>query len=444
MPKKIVKIALFPLLLFCLLLISACSTSRTGTIPSGTPDHGSGTPAVIPTATSSAQKVSSAPAGTLSASYAFVRKDQLWVALHSAKPVQVTHFNYDQLPTVFWHQPVWSAGDTYLALITNAVPSGAGGGGCPAPDYSANGTLYVMNTKTQQFTQLTLPTVANNVQMSGTPRMDSWQYAFWQDTTHLLAWYNSGPGKIGTGLYRYDLNAQTLTQVLPLRALGAATLFDPQKDMPLLLSLRYSSGQLFYQVVVHPFEQQSQIILYSRSLAHPETQSKQLLQMGSEPWCADSQSGAFVKPGWDISPDGQQLVAQMVHATGPTQSVGTVQTLNLNDNSTTGLLTHASTAMLSQDIALTWGPDSQTVVATAYHMASQSGPYSASLANPTAIQQYAPSAVGQVTWRADSAAFALQNTEPTDTTVSPDVYVFAPGDAHGQMLLADAHNFSWG
>ena len=444
MLKKILKIALLPSLLFCVLLISACSTSKVGTVPSGTPDRGSGTPAVIPTTTSSAQNVSSAPAGTLGTSYAFVRKDQLWVAVQGAKPTQVTHFSYNQTPTVFWHQPLWSAGDAYLALITNAVPTGAGGGGCPAPDLSANGALYIMNTKTQQFTQLALPTVTNNVQMSGMPRMDSWQYAFWQDTTHLLAWYNSGPGKTGTGLYRYDVDARTLTQVLPLSVLGASTLFDPQKNTPLLLSLRYSNGQLFYQVVVHPFEQQSQIVLYSHSLIHPEMQSKQLLQMGSEPWCTDAQSGAFVKPGWDISADGQQLVAQMIHATSPTQSVGTVQVLNLNDNSTTGLFAQVSPDMLSQDVTLTWAPDSQTVVVTAYHTMTQMGPYSASLANPTAIQQYAPNVAGQVTWRADSAAFALQNTEITDTTTTPDVYVFAPGDAQGQKLLADAHNFSWG
>jgi len=444
MSKKIAKIALFPLLLCCLLCISACSTSRVGTVPNGTPDHGGGTPAVIPTATTSTQNVSSAPAGTLGASYAFVRNDQLWVALHGTKPMQETHFNYSQAPTVIWHQPLWSIGDAYIALITTAIPAGIGGGGCPAPDYEANGALYIMNTKTQQFTQVALPAPAGNVQMSGVPRTDSWQYAFWEDTTHLLAWYNNGPGKTGAGLYRYDVHAQTLTQVLSLHALGVATLFDPQKDMPLLLSLRYSSGQLFYQVVVHPFRQQSQIILYSHSLAHPEMQSKQLLQMGSEPWCATPQNGAFVKPGWDVAPDGQQFVAQMIQSTGPTQAAGTVQTLNLDDGSTTGLFAQVSSDVLSQDIALTWGPDSQTVVATAYHMATQSGPYTATLANPTVTQRYAPNVVGQVTWRADSAAFALQNTETTDTTTSPDVYVFAPGDAHGQKLLANAHDFTWG
>ncbi|GAC1389055.1 MAG: hypothetical protein NVS4B11_06600 [Ktedonobacteraceae bacterium] len=444
MSKKIAGIALFPFLLSLLVLFSACGATKVGTIPSGTPDHGSGTSAVLATTTSSAQNVSSAPAGTLGSAYAFVRKDQLWVALHSAKPAQVTNFDYSNSPTVFWHQPLWSSDDAYIALITTAGPTGLGGGGCPAPDYGANGALYVMNTKTQQFTQMALPAVSKDVQMSGAPRMDSWQYAFWEDTTHLLAWYNSGPGKTGTGLYRYDINTQTLSQVLSVHALGAATLFDPQKGLPLLLSLRYSSEQLFYQVVVHPFEQQSQIVLYSHSLTHPETQSKQLLQMGSEPWCATPQGGAFVKPGWDVAPDGQQLVAQMITATGSSQAVGTVQALNLNDHSTTGLFAQVPTDVLSQDIALTWGPDSQTVVATAYHMLAQSSPYTASLANPTAVQQYAPNLVGQVTWRTDSTAFVLQSTEALDTTTAPDVYVFLLGDTHGQMLLADAHDFTWG
>ncbi|GAC1646502.1 MAG: hypothetical protein NVS4B12_13530 [Ktedonobacteraceae bacterium] len=443
MPKKIAGIALLAFLL-SLLLLSSCGQAKVGTIPSGTPDHGSGTPAVLATTASSTQNVSSAPAATLGSSYAFVRKDQLWVAMHGNQPVQVTHFDYSKSPIVFWHQPLWSSGDAYIATITTAGPTGMGGGGCPAPDYGANGALYVMNTKTQQFTQIALPGVVGNVQMSGAPRMDSWQYAFWEDQTHLLAWYNSGPGKTGTGLYRYDIHAQTLSLVLPIRALGAATLFDPQKDVPLLLALRYSSEQLFYQVIVHPFEQQSQIVLYSHSLAHPETQSKQLLQMGSEPWCAVPQAGSFVTPGWDVAPDGQQLVAQMITATGSNQAVGTVQALNLSDNSTTGLFAQVPANVLSQDVALTWGPDSQTVVATVYHMTMQSGPYSTSLANPTSIQHYAPNLAGQVTWRTDSAAFVLQSTEAMDTTTTPDVYVFLPGDTYGRMLLANAHNFTWG
>ncbi|GAC1434117.1 MAG: hypothetical protein PVS3B3_06880 [Ktedonobacteraceae bacterium] len=444
MSKKIVGTAVFPFLLSLLFLLSSCGQSGVGAIPSGTPDHGSGTPAVLATTTSSVQNASSAPGSTLGSSYAFVRKDQLWVALHGTQPVQVTHFDYSKSPLVFWHQPLWSSDDAYIASITTAAPTGIGGGGCPAPDYSANGALYVLDTKTQQFTQITLSSVIRNVQTNGAPHMDSWQYAFWEDSTHLLAWYNSGPGKTGTGLYRYDVHAQTLSLVLPISTLHAATLFNPQKDMPLLLSLRYSSGQLFYQVVVHPFEQQSQLLLYSRSLKQPEQQSKQLLQMGSEPWCATPQAGSFVRPGWDIAPDGQQLVAQLITVSGSTQAVGTIQALNLIDNSTTGLFAQVPADALSQDITLAWGPDSQTVVATAYSMTTQRGPYTTSLANPTSIQQYAPNLAGPVTWRTDSTAFVLQSTEAMDTTTTPDVYVFSPGDTHGHMLLANAHNFTWG
>ncbi len=444
MTEKTTRKALFPLFLFLLLLFSACSSSKVGTVPSGTPDHGNGTPAVVATSSSTSQPVLTAQPNTAGSSYAFVRQNQLWVALHNAKPAQVTNFDYSKLPEAFWHQPMWSPGDSFIAFIMNARSAGLGGGGCPGPDYGANGALYVMNTTTRQFTQVTLPSVAKNAQMNGTPRIDSWQYIFWENSTHLLAWYNSVPGKTGAGLYRYDVNAQTLTPVLPLSALGAATLFDPQKDMPLLLSLRYSNEQLFYQIVVHPFEQQSQVVIYRHSLTHPDAQSTKLTQMGSEPWCTTQQSGSFVRPGWDITPNGEQLVTQGIAANGPDQSVGMVQSLSLNDGSTTALFAQAPAELLGHDVMLTWGPDSQTVVATTYHMTSQNGPYTASLANPTAIQQYAPNLAGLVSWRPDSTAFVLQNTETMDTASASNVYVFLTGDTHGRMLLTDAHEFTWG
>ena len=94
--KKIVGMAVFPFLLSLLFLLSACGQSGVGAIPSGTPDHGSGTPAVLPTTTSSAQNMSSASVSTLGSSYAFVRQDQLWVAIHGAPPVQMTHFDYSK------------------------------------------------------------------------------------------------------------------------------------------------------------------------------------------------------------------------------------------------------------------------------------------------------------------------------------------------------------
>lgn len=444
MSRRLQTIPLFPCLLFVVLLLASCSTSTVGTIPSGTPDHGNGTPAVIPTP--DPPPLQAAPPNTIGAFYAFVRKSQLWVALGGASPVQVTNFDYTNAPNVFWHQPVWSPHDQFIAAIMNAVPLGLGGGGCPGPDYGANGALYLLNTATKQFTQLTLPSVNRNVQMSGNPRNDYWQYVFWEDATHLLAWYNGMPGKTdaAAGLYRYDVDTFTLTQVVSLNQLGVSTIFNPQQGMPLLLSLRYSNEQLFYQVIVHPFEQRSQVVIYRHSVLHPEMQSGILLQMGTEPWCTTPQGSSFTKPGWDVSPDGQQLAAQMIVANGPDQGVGTIQSLNLNDGSTIGLFTQAPAQLLNHDLTLTWGPDSQTVVATAAHMMNQGGPYTVSLANPTVMRQYVPEAAGQVAWRPDSAAFALQSTELLDTTTASDIYVFLTGDIHGRMLLTDARDFTWG
>lgn len=444
MVRRFQGMILASLLLFSLALFSACSVAREGTVPMGTPDHGNGTPAVISTPQSSLQSVSPAPANSTGAFYAFVRNNQLWVALKGAHPVQVTNFDYSKTPNVFWHQPVWSQGDSFIAFITSAHPVGLGGGGCPGPDYGANGSLYVLNTATGQFAQVTLPSVSQNVQMRGTPRIDYWQYIFWEDPTHLLAWYNGVGGKERNtaGLYRYDVNAQRLTPVIPLNTLGVATLFQPQKNVPLLLSMRYSNEQLFYQVVVHPFEQQSQLVIYRHSIKQPGAESYKVLQVGVEPWCLSAQSASFVKPGWDVTPDGEQLVAQMIAANGPSQGVSTIQALNLNDGSTTALFTQAPVDLMNSDLTLTWGPDNQKVVVTAYHFFHRSGPYSATLASPAEMQQYAPNMAGQITWRSDSSAFVVQDVE--DVTAPSDVYVFLVGDIHGRLLLMDARNFTWG
>lgn len=281
--------------------------------------------------------------------------------------------------------------------------------------------------------------------MNGAPLTDFWQYAFWEDTTHLLAWYNGVPGSNSdvAGLYRYNVTTQALTRILTLSQLGVGTLYAPRQDAPLLLSMRYSNEQLFYEAVVHPFEQQSQLEVYRHSLSHPTAQSSVVLKMGNEAWCSPSQSGPFIKPGWDVSSDGEQLVTQMINATNPGQAVGTVQTMSLTDGSTTALFSQAPTQFLSHDLTLTWGPDNQTVVAASSVMSGQSGLYSASLANPTAIQQYAPVVAGQVSWRNDSTAFALQSVVNADTTTSA-IYVFLKGSTQGQTLFVDAQDFTWG
>jgi hypothetical protein len=440
--RRVHKLVALPSLVCVLIFLASCGSSGVGTIPSGTPDRGNGTPAVIPTPSPSPQTVLTAPSTAPGNFYAFVRDNQLWVAQNGANPIQVTHFDYTNLPNVFWHQPLWSPGDHFIAFIVNALPAGLGGGGCPGPDYGANGALYLLNTGTMQLTRLVVP-ADNGDALASSPHNGYWQYIFWEDSTHLLAWYNGITGKTSdtAGLYRYDLNSSTLSQVIPLSGLGIETLFNVQKGLPLLLSIRYSSGQLFYQVIVHAFGQQSQVIIYRHSVVHPEMPSSKVLEMGTEPWCNLPQSGPYIKPGWDVSPDGGQLVAQMIIDGSPASGVASISVLNLNDGSTTALFAQVSPQVLSHDLVLTWGPDSQTVVAAQYHMLSQNGPYSATLANPAAMQQYTPNLAGQAAWRADGSAFVLQSL---DTTGASDLYLFVIGNTQGQLLLKDVRDFVWG
>jgi hypothetical protein len=429
-----------------LLVLASCGPNRIGTIPSGTPDHGNGTPAVILTPT---QPVLKAPPTATGTNYTFVRQNQLWLALNGVNPVQVTHFVYSNTPDVFWHEPLWSPGDHYIAFILAARQVGQGGGGCPAPDFGANGGLYLLNTATRQFAPITLLSGNTNTSAKANTLLnDYWQYAFWEDATHLLAWYNGPAGKTSStaGLYRYNLNTQTLTQVIPLSVLGVTTLFSAQAGLPLLLSMRYSSEQLFYQVIVNPFEQHSTFVIYSHPVTQPGVASQKVLETGSESWCTTQQSGPYMKPGWDISQDGEQLAVQMVSADG-SSGLSSIQVHNLNNGSPTQLFTQAPAQLFGYDLSLTWGPDSQSVVVTTPDIPGQiasAGPYSATLANPTAVQQYKPVLGGQVAWRSDSSAFALTPPLTPGVTTTPDVYLFNTGDVQGRVLLTNAQNFVWG
>ncbi|MGH2493757.1 MAG: hypothetical protein ACRDIV_03540 [Ktedonobacteraceae bacterium] len=101
-------------------------------------------------------------------------------------------------------------------------------------------------------------------------------------------------------------------------------------------------------------------------------------------------------------------------------------------------------AMLAHDLVLTWGPDSQSLVASEAHLLSQDGPYSATLANPTAMQAYAPGAAGLVAWKLDSSAFALQSTDMSDVTGAGQIYLYNAGAMQGQLLLTNTRDFVWG
>jgi len=324
-------------------------------------------------------------------------------------------------------------------------PAGQGGGGCPAPDYSANGALYLLNASTMRLTQVMVPADKGDA-LASSPHNGYWQYVFWQDATHVLAWYNGVVGKTSNtaGLYRYNLSSAALSQVISLQQLGVSTLFNARQNAPLLLSMRYSSGQLYYQVVTHPFEQQSQLTIYRHAVDHPALASEKVLDMGSEAWCGSQQGSGFVRPGWDVSLDGQQLAAQVVQSGNASSPGSSIETLNILDNSPTGLLAQLPPAMLAHDLVLTWGPDSQSLVASEAHLYSQDGPYSATLANPASMRAYAPGAAGPVAWKTDSSAFALQSTDMADVSGAGQIYLFTTNTSQGQLLLMNTRDFVWG
>lgn len=443
--RKYASMFVYCLLLILLLLVfSSCgSLQQVGTIPRGTPDVGNGTPAVLPTMHATLPPVGHASASQIGSTYAFVRKNQLMLGLQNKSVRQVTNFNYTNLPNIRWQTPTWSQGDHFLAFIMSARTSGLGGGGCPGPDDHAGG-LYVLNVETNQLAQITLPKIQANISVSMRPYSDNWEYVNWEDATHLLAWYNGDGGNAGNvpGLYRYDINTQSIALVIPLHMIGAQSDADVKQGMPFILSVRFRSGQLFYEGVTHPYEQQSQIAIYVRSVAKPEQQSRKLLAVGSEAWCSMQADSPYVFPAWDVSPDGEQVVAQLV--------LGSVQTVHVTDHSTTGLFNDVPAHVLNHDVQLSWAPDNQTVVLSQSDATqSEDGLYSASLADPVLTQHYTPSLTGQVIWRPDSSAFVLQSGQDPlstneDSALPQNVYVFTKGDTHGQLLLADAHDFTWG
>src|SRR5437016_12818245 len=102
MSKRLQTICVSLCLLLVAWLLASCSVSKVGTIPSGTPDHGNGTPAVIPTPDPS--PVMAAPPSTKGAFYAFVRQNQLWVAVNGTSPAQVTNFDYKSTPNFLRHE----------------------------------------------------------------------------------------------------------------------------------------------------------------------------------------------------------------------------------------------------------------------------------------------------------------------------------------------------
>ena len=80
-------------------------------------NKGTGTPAVIQT------PVSVVPDSDRGNTYAYIASNQLWMVKKGAKASQVTHFDNKATPNVYWHVPLWSPTQQYLAAIVSAQPA---------------------------------------------------------------------------------------------------------------------------------------------------------------------------------------------------------------------------------------------------------------------------------------------------------------------------------
>jgi hypothetical protein len=427
-------------------ILSSCGFPGDGVTPDTSLVLNDGSPVVKPTHTPTSSPISS---------YAFVRQDQLWVSFNGRNPIQVTHLNYSSLgsvPNIFWGQPLWSPGDGFIAFILRAFSGYFDDiGTCHPPgiDRANPGALYVLNTRTLQLTRVVLSSVSG-YPADNNPLTGFWQYFFWEDATHVLA--SSLPDLAGTNgsLFRYDLTTKTLSEVIPsssLKPIESGVSIGSSIWFP----LRYSSGQLFYQVIEADPQHSKNItfVIYSHSTLHPELPNTKVLDMGSEPVSNVGQNifppcPPITNPGWDISPDGKHLVAQMLLTDNTGHLSSSIRVLNLADGSMEALFGQVSSKVLTGELTLTWGPDNQSVLLSSW--LSRVGPYSATLLHPEQSQAYPPDTTGHVVWRSDSAVFALfqfqwigmgPNSEAT-------VYMFAQGKPDRRLFLSNAQNFAWG
>lgn len=434
-------------LLTSALVLSSCGFPGNGVTPDTTVVHSDGSPVVKPTHTPTSSPISS---------YAFVRQDQLWVSFNGRNPIQVTHLNYSSLgsvPNIFWGQPLWSPGDGFIAFILNAFSGYFDeNGDCrpPGRDYTNPGALYVLDTRTLQLTRVVLSSVSG-YPADNDPLKGFWQHLFWEDATHLLAFSSPGQASTNGSLFRYDLNTKTLSEVIPASSLKP---FETGVSIgsSIWFPLRYSSGQLFYQVIESDPQNSKHIkfVIYSHSTLHPELPNTKVLDTGSEPVPDVVGPTDFppcptiTNPGWDISPDGKHLVAQMLLTDNTGHVSSSIRVLNLADGSMEALFGQVSSNVLTGELTLTWGPDNQSVLLSSW--SSQVGPYSATLLHPEQSQAYPPDTTGHVVWRSDSSVFALfqfqwigmgPNSEAT-------VYMFTPGKPDRRLFLMNAQNFAWG
>ncbi len=466
MQKRFVLLVRYFVLIFLSLLLAACATSTTGTPPANpTPSHGAGsvvaqsTPTTQPTLLTPTAGTSShntpTPTASLGNAYAFVRAGQLWVAINGASPVQATHFDYSSAgpnPNIFFGQPLWFANDRFVAFTLKALGAGLGGGGCGfSSDYGRSGELFVLDTTNMLLSQISVSGEQSNVGQ-GDPYNGYWEFLFTEDATHLLAWHNDVGLKGAGGLYRYDLNARTLSPIMPSSSVPGA---DNQEAW---YPMRYSSGQLYYETMTPPYSGNNTVYsIYSHSISNPGMPSTKVFDVGSEPFCVSQGnnppvSGPFTEPGWDVSPDGKYLAAQTMVTNGST-TMGSVKVVMLFAGTTLTLFAQAPTQVLNHDVSLSWSHDGQTVVLKSLVSSSQQIIlYSVTLSSPTIMQTYntngtlssSDNHLVNMVWQGDSGVFAVSGSQQFGLGSVANAYEFIVGQPNGTPLLANARNFAWG
>ncbi len=378
-------------------------------------------------------------------SYVFVRGEQLWIVLNGAKPVQVTHFNYGSVggahANVFWNQPLWFDNGHYVAFRLKALQGGLGGGGCGyIGNDGRNGSLYVLDTTTMHMTRITVP---GEKDLGVDHQYDGyWEYLFTEDTTHLLAWHLVD-GNTG-GLYRYDFKTGALSLALP-----ASSVPDADSNGEAFSPMRYSSGQLYYEVMNNVSGPLYDHIIYRHSVVQPGTASVKVLDAGTQVFCdmEHGNTGLFREPGWEISPDGQHLAVQKIVKNSQGQETSTIQSIALKNGAVAPLFPQLTVAVLSHDLVLSWAPDSQTIVLQSSSQMPGQGTFY-STAKSSVVPTYAYTTnfgyhTGHIFWMPNSTTFAFYAFQEYSTAANSSVYTFSIGKTQSQVLLSNATNFAW-
>ena len=430
-------------------LLAACGTAsneKSPSVASNTTPHISAQP--TPTATPIVVG--------LGKDYAFVRNNQVWIALNGAALVQATHFTQVITTTnVFWSQPLWFDNDHFLVFTLNVIDSGIGGAGCAYQiRYMRGHELFVLNTGTMQLTPLKAPGEHSSAPgaINGSWSADS---LFREDDTHLLAWDISGdyasPSNASTntgGLYRYDFTTQALARVISAASVPGAD------EAPLMHPMRYSHEQLFYETTTSVDNNGTfDYAIYSHSLTNPTQPSVKILEVGRASFCPMNPTpgmSTFDEPGWDVSPDDTYLVAQTFMGNDLVHQSSQVQLIKLPDGTSTPIFQQVAPQVFTQDVGLVWGPDSQSLLLSSGNPASTSNQEvfdTINITNPTALQSYTVSpSIGygyMALWHASSTAFALMQNGPNRND-NGQVYLFKEGQPQGELLFANADNFAWG